>query len=66
MQSYVVRSLKTSKAQFFEFNDEFIQVIFEDSSEVIFKNPKLHTQFKNEDNTVTYITKFSEMKQFSF
>jgi hypothetical protein len=39
-ESYVVRSLKTSKAQFFEFNDDFIQAIFEDSSEVIFKNPK--------------------------
>ena len=37
---YVVRTLKTSKAQFFEFNDDFIQAIFEDSSEVIFKNPK--------------------------
>ena len=36
---YVVRSLKTSKANFFEFNNEIMQVLFEDSSEVIFKVP---------------------------
>ncbi len=59
---YVVRSLKTSKAHFFEFNNEIMQVIFEDSSEVIFKIPSdsEKTSLKTaQNNVVTYITKFS-------
>ena len=39
MKSYMIRSLKTSKAQFFEFNNDLVQVIFEDSSEILFSNP---------------------------
>ena len=58
MKVYLVRSLKTSKAQFFEFNNDFMQVIYEDSSELIFKNPTNLTANSIENN-VTYITKFS-------
>ena len=59
---YVVRSLKTSKAHFFEFNNGMMQVLFEDSSEVIFKVPSDFKQISLKsipNNVVTYITKYS-------
>lgn len=68
MSIYVVRSLKTSKAQFFEFNNEMMQVLFEDSSEVIFKIPSESKEAAlkfSSNSIVTYITKFCEIKQFS-